>query len=607
MKAIYTVFRLIPAAMSGRFFAVSGLAILVALLETMGVASIMPFVAMLTDPEAFQRSIGGSPIGKLLPAEIALLQVHEVGVVVLVLFVATNVASLLSLWVSIRFASTLGITLSRGLAVGYFRKGFLFLQQQGTGVLANDVTREVEKLAACSILQLYLLMAKLIQVVFITGLLAAVSPQFMLIFSVGTVSLYVALYLSTRKRVDSAGKEAVQAAAASSKRAHELFAASRDMLVGHHAAFFISRISEESRRLFRADAVSRLAPVIPKYLIELVAFTALLSVPIYRSYNGQEYQSVVPVITLFAYAGYRILPAIQQFYGSYSLLKFYDPLASRIADAIEWQDETVLARQDEVSGIGSALCFEGVSYSYPGQATTALNSFDLTISPGDRIAVIGPSGAGKSTFLDVLLGLLPITSGSIRIGDHVFVQARIPWAAGAIGYVPQSPLIIGATIAENIALGVPLARIDLDRCRSIARTACVDDVVERLPQGYLTVVGGGVSLSGGEIQRLAIARALYNQSPLLVMDEPSSALDPMIATRLFDNLCSLNDDQALVVVTHDWDLLPRFNWILMVDSGRVVAAGRPNEMSPLIDDLRTRLSELPMMEICGGTASSVGS
>lgn len=576
--------------------AVSALATLVAMLETMGVASIMPFVAMLTDHEAFRRSLSGSPLGRFLPTEMVLPQVHEIGLVVVILFVVTNLVSLLSLWASIRFSATLGVAISRDLATSYFRKGFLFLQKQGAGVLANDVTRETEKLAACSILQLCLLISKLIQVLFIAGLLAAVSPIFMMVFSSGAVLLYLLLYLAMRKQVNRAGIVAMEAVAESSKRAHELFAAGRDVLVGQHSRFFIARISEASGQFFRSDAVSRLAPVIPKYLIELIAFSALLSIPIYRSYVGQEYQSVVPVITLFAYAGYRMLPAIQQLYGSYSLLKFYDPLASRVANAIEHQDGSDDTLQDEIATIGKGIRFEDVGYRYPGQDRAALSGLDVAISPGDRVAIIGPSGAGKSTFLDILLGLLPVESGIARIGDTTVNGGRIPWAPSAIGYVPQSPLIIGATIAENIALGIPCGDIDLDRCQLVARIACVEDVIERLPQAYLTEVGGGVSLSGGEIQRIAIARALYRQSALLVMDEPSSALDPMIAARLIDNLCALEGERALVIVTHDWELLSRFNKIVVVDRGCVAASGRPDEIGRHVADLRISLASCSVVE-----------
>lgn len=591
MKAISTVFRLISRDLLARFIGVVALATVVALLEMMGVASIMPFVAMLTDPEAFQRSLAASPLGHFLPAGMMLPPVHVLGFVVIALFAATNVISLLSVWVSIRFAAVLGVRMSRDLAESYFRKGYLFLQSQGAGVLANDITRETEKLAACSVLQLCLLISKLVQVLFIVALLAAISPEFILVFSFGALILYSGLYALMRGRVSKAGQDSVSAVAESSRRAYELFAAAKDILVGGHARYFIQSVANASSRFFKSDAVARLAPVVPKYLIELVAFSALLSVPIYRSLVGQEYQSVVPVITLFAYAGYRMLPAIQQLYGSYSLLKFYDPLAERVANAIHTKDSfSSGSGEKRFSDIGKCLSFDSVACAYPGQDKNALQQLSLTIERGDKLAVIGPSGAGKSTLLDVLLGLLPIGAGNVFIGDGAVTSGPIPWVPGAIGYVPQAPLMISASIAENIAFGIPSDQIDLARCDEVAQIACVSDVVERLPDGFCTVVGEGVALSGGESQRIAIARALYGRASLVVMDEPSSALDPMVSSRLVKNLCMLGEEVSLVVVTHDWELLASFSKIAVIDAGKVVAVGRPDEMVETISALRTRLS-----------------
>lgn len=590
MKAIATAFGLIPVDLKGRFYRVVVLATLVAILEMLGVASIMPFVAMLTDPVAFERSLASSPVGHLLPTGKGLPPVHVLGLFVIAVFATTNILSLVSLWASIRFSALLGVRMSHDLAEGYFRKGYLFLQSVGAGVLANDVTRETEKLAVCSVLQLCLIISKLVQVLLVVSLLAAVSPVFMLAFSGGALFLYVAIYAAMRGHVSRAGFESTKAVAESSRKAFDLFSAAKNVLIGGHVVHFIRNVENASSRYFKADAVGRLAPVLPRYLIELVAFSALLAVPIYRSATGAEYQSVVPVITLFAYAGYRILPAIQQLYGSYSILKFYDPLAQRVSAAIQsGQAAAVRPETERIQRIESGIELKKVCCRYPEQEAFALQDLDLRIERNDKLAIIGSSGAGKSTLMDVLLGIVPITGGEISVGSVVLTDSEIPWSGSIIGYVPQAPLMISASVAENIAFGVPVEDIDLKRCREAAQLACVDDVINQLPEGYSTVLGEGVNLSGGESQRIAIARALYKAPQILFMDEPSSALDPMISSRVVQNLCSLEPDVTLIVVTHDWELLPVFSKIAVVDEGRVVAHGQPDELAPVIALLREKL------------------
>lgn len=562
-------------------------------MEMLGVASIMPFVALLTDPRAFEQALALSPVGRLLPAGFSLPPVHVVGIVVVALFVATNLLSLFSLWVSIRFSARLGVSVAQELAASYLRSGYLFLQEKGAAVLANDVTRETEKLAAGSALQLCLLISKSIQVMLILILLSAVSPVFMLSFSIGAAVLYVGIYQLLRRRIAHAGIESVEAVADSSRKANDLFSAAKEILVKDNAPYFIRMVGVASRRYFQADAVARLAPVVPKYLIELTAFTALLSVPIYRSLSGEEYQSVVPLITLFAYAGYRILPAVQQVYSSFSILKFYDALAVRIAGVIRNADALLPRSQrgELVASVDRAIVLSKISCRHPQQETQTLLELSLVIERGDTLAIIGPSGAGKSTLLDVLLGLMPITSGTLSIDGRVCVSGSIPWAPGAVGYAPQMPTIIAASVAQNIAFGVEEIDIDIERCKDVARLACVDDVIGGMPSGFATQLGEGVSLSGGESQRLSIARALYQNPGLLVMDEPSSALDPMIALRVMKNLTNLGASTTLVVVTHDWDLLPCFSKVAIIESGKISAFGQPAELAAPIAALRDRLAD----------------
>jgi ABC-type multidrug transport system fused ATPase/permease subunit len=591
LKAISTVLRLIPSDLMIKFIGVVFLATIVGLMEMLGVASIMPFVAMLTDPASFQRALESSPVGSFLPSSMGLPPVHTLGIVVLVLFFATNILSLIALWASIRFSAVLGVRMSRDLAESYYLQGYLFLQNKGSAVLANDITRETEKLTACSVLQVFILISKLIQVLLIIILLAAVSPELMLAFSGVALTLYFALYMVMRKRVSLAGNESMSAVAETSRRALELFAASKEILISGNKGFFIGKVESASKQFFSSDAVSRLAPVVPKYLIELLAFTALLSAPIYRSLVGQEYKSIVPTITLFAYAGYRLLPAIQQLYSSYSLIKFYDPLAHSVVSGIQAGRKQIRDFEKiSIEYLKSALAFNNVKCVYPDQEKAALENFSIKIERGDRLAVIGPSGAGKSTLIDVLLGLLPISEGSVVIDNALVDGGVIPWMPGAIGYVPQTPLMISASIAENIAFGVPLNEVNLVKCEAVAQIACIDEVIKRLPDGYRTILGEGISLSGGECQRIAIARALYGGRSILIMDEPCSALDPLLSSRIIQNLCAISDDRVLIVVSHDWDLLHYFSKIAVISEGKVVSVGNSEEVSGFIAELREKIN-----------------
>lgn len=592
MRPILLIFRLIPSDLTAKFLGLTAVSVLVGILEMAGVASIMPFVALMSDPAILKNSI----IGKVLPVEYQIPPIHVVGLVILGLIVLTNLLGLLTIWLSLRFSALLGVRLSEDLAVSYFSKGYLYLRSQGPSILANNVTHETEKLVSCGVLQLCLLVNKLIQLVLVIGLLIVISPIFTTITFTLVLGFYAIVYGLLRARMVELGGESVNSVARAMREASELFSAAKELLLRGNSHFFIERVRTSLDKAFKADAVSRMVQVVPKHVIELVAFSALLMIPIYRSWIGEDYRDFLPVMALFAYAGYRILPSAQQVYASFSILKFYDTLAIRFLDVLKGlPDQNATAGSLKISELRDAICLTHVSFCYPEKDSPAISGVNLTINHHEKVAIIGPSGSGKSTLLDILLGLLTPTRGELLVNGLGLSSSGISWDTRAIGYVPQSPLIVRATIAQNIAFGVPDEKIDRRRCRVLAEFACVNDIVEKLPNGYDTLLGEGVGLSGGEAQRLAIARALYFSPDILVLDEPSSALDPIISSRLFSNLTSPEFECTVVVVTHDWDNLASFSKIIVVDQGKVVAEGDFLSLREYIENLRKTTGTSPIL------------
>ena len=592
MRVIFLMFRLIPDDLVTKFFWLTTVSVLVGILEMAGVASIMPFVALMSDPAILKTSM----IGRVLPVGYVIPPIHVVGLVILGLFVLTNLLGLLTLWLSLRFSALLGVRLSEDLAESYFAKGYLFLSSQSSSILANNVTRETEKLVSCGTLQLCLLINKLIQLLLVVGLLIFVSPKFTAIFSIVLLSFYAIFYGLLRKRMVKLGSESVNSVAHASREANEMFSAARELLLRGNAHFFIKGVRTSLDKSFRADALARMDQVVPKYVVELIAFSALLAIPIYRSWVGEPYRDFLPVMALFAYAGYRILPSVQQIYGSFSIMKFYDTLAARFVDTLHTQpDQNAAGETSKISQLKDVICLDKVSFYYPGKDNPAISDVNLVINRRQKIAIIGPSGGGKSTLLDILLGLLAPTHGVLMVDGLAVRASGIPWDGRTIGYVPQSPFMVRATIAQNIAFGVLDKKIDRQRCKKVAEFACINDVIEGLPNGYGTLLGEGVNLSGGEAQRLAIARALYFSPDILVLDEPSSALDPMISSRLFGNLCSHEFESTVIVVTHDWDSLASFDKIVVVDQAKIVAEGDFLSVRAHIENLRNATISSPVL------------
>ncbi|MCQ8180233.1 ABC transporter ATP-binding protein/permease [Methylomonas sp. SURF-1] len=588
MRFLMLVFRIIPEDWHRRFFGLVALYLLLGVFEMLGVASIMPFVALLSDPSALAKSSTGQLFALVSPVPLEQIPVHVVGLVVLFLFVFGNVLGLASMWLSIRFSARLGVRLAGELSLSFFARGLPFLRSQNPTIHANYVVREIDRAVSGGILQLCLIVSKTFQVALVVVLLALVSPLFSAVFGLAAIVMYSLFFRVLRKKMAGAGEAILHATGNATRAATDLFASAKEVLVRGNLNYFVGGVCGWLDEYHHADQVSRVYPMIPKYLIELLAFSMLLSLPIYRSWSGGEYRSLVPFIALFAYAGYRLLPNLQQVYASLSILKFN-------AAAVEYLGQCLAEARARTAGVtrierfDRSMVFENVAYTYPGSDSPALAGVSLQIAAGEKVAIVGVSGSGKSTLLDLILGLVPAASGTIAIDGIELADQRLSWATELVGYAPQAPLILGASVAENIAFGIPADAIDQPRCREVADFALAGDVVGNLPRGMATVLGsGGVALSGGEAQRISIARALYHDPQIVVLDEPSSALDPILSARLFEKLCAIGFRKTVVAVTHNWDVLPGFDKVVLMDAGRLAAIGSYAEVAPLVEELRKR-------------------
>ena len=218
-------------------------------------------------------------------------------------------------------------------------------------------------------------------------------------------------------------------------------------------------------------------------------------------------------------------------------------------------------------------------FRYSSDGPWVLNGLDLTIAKGARIGFVGATGSGKSTTMDLLMGLLEPTDGQILVDSEPLSRNRVRAWQRAIAHVPQSIYLADATLAENIAFGVPSGAIDMERVRQAARQAQIADFIEGRPQGYDALVGErGVRLSGGQRQRIGIARALYKQATVLVLDEATSALDNVTEQSVMDAIEGLDRDLTILVIAHRLTTVKRCDGIVELQHGRVVAQGKYEQL-----------------------------
>jgi ABC-type multidrug transport system fused ATPase/permease subunit len=221
-----------------------------------------------------------------------------------------------------------------------------------------------------------------------------------------------------------------------------------------------------------------------------------------------------------------------------------------------------------------AIRFDAVGFRYSSDGPWVLDGFNFTIPKGARVGFVGSTGSGKSTTLDLLMGLLIPIEGELLVDGHSISGERLRAWQQTIAHVPQSIYLADATLAENIAFGVPPDTIDLDRVQQAARQAQIADFIESSPEGYQAHVGErGIRLSGGQRQRIGIARALYKQASVLVFDEATSALDNATEQSVMDAIEGLGSDLTILLIAHRLTTVRRCDTIVELEHGQVVAQG----------------------------------
>ncbi|MDD2989162.1 MAG: ABC transporter ATP-binding protein [Zoogloea sp.] len=382
---------------------------------------------------------------------------------------------------------------------------------------------------------------------------------------------YLFVILLTRVRLHQNSVVIAEVQTSRIKAIQEGLGGIRDVLLENAQKIFVGSFSVVDVELRKAQISSAFLSAAPRFMIESVILILIALVAVFSSSSEGNVNNAIPMLSAMGLGAMRLFPQLQQiFYGWTSVRSNYRSLEN----VASFLDRTIPSEYFQIDGHSNNLCFEHsidfdkTAFRYPGASRAVLDSIDLHIKRGERVGFVGKTGSGKSTLIDILMGLLAPTSGGLMIdGVKLDAGGRLEWRK-RIAHVPQQIFLSDASLAENIAFGVPRLKINMDRVRWAAEKAQVLDAIEQMPEGFSTMVGErGVKLSGGQRQRLGIARALYRKPDLLVLDEATSALDSKTESLVMDAIFKLDDKLTVVVIAHRLSTLAPCDSIYEVADG----------------------------------------
>jgi ATP-binding cassette, subfamily B, bacterial PglK len=496
--------------------------------------------------------------------------IHVIGLAFLAFFVAQAVLGLAFTLLTNYYSARVGLRLAERFAADCFEQPYTFFLKHPVSELTHRTCSEIMHVLTICLQQAVALCGRAASIALVLGLLFLLDPVSTFVLMGSLAAIYGAVHFMTVSRMTKAGLASALAMDVATQRATDMYGSAREILLRKNSGIFTTRIRGALREHAKSDLIARTLPVLPRNVLEVSAVALLMSVPIYRSLTGQSAGVDLPMLTTFAFAGFRLLPMAQQLYVSLSNLAFHAPMAERLAVVLAEGARQRGRPVHQLDAMPQSLTLSEVALRHGPEADPVLSGVNLDVKKGEALAIVGPSGAGKSTLVDILTGLLPVTEGRILIDGTPAQERVVAWKPDVLAYVPQSPLVLFESLAANIAFGQRTVDIDPARADGAARRAGLASFIDSQPRGLDAVIGKDIeNLSGGERQRVAIARALYASPALIIMDEPGSALDPPMKRQIMESIVLNRGNATLVVITHDMDMLPLFESVVFVNNGRV--------------------------------------
>jgi ABC-type multidrug transport system fused ATPase/permease subunit len=465
----------------------------------------------------------------------------------------------------------------------YLQKGWLFFLRHNAAILTQHITADCARLATGVLSEFIIVITETCMIVALFVALAFISWSATATMLTFVVMITIGFQITIRPW---AHRMAVRSHFARLKNAQIVDMAIRgakEVVLYHRIDYFIDRLRGPLREAVHVEAVAQTLREAPRHVFEFLAVLMLMSVVAVESWQGQQRSAIALIVALFAAASLRLVASVSRMSASWASMNthramFVDLQPDLLAPSPRGELTAISERPIEFR---REIELRRVSFKHEGATRRSIDDVSFTLGCGTRLGIVGTTGAGKSTLMELLLGVLPPQAGEIIIDDApLCASTRRSWQE-KISYVPQSPTFLNDTVVRNIAFGIRDEDVDMSRVQQAARVANILQFIEgELPNGYDTVIGDrGTSLSVGQQQRLAIARALYRQPKLIVLDEATSALDNVTEAIVNEAIVNFSQDMTAVIVAHRLSTVCNCDRILVLDRGRVIQDGTFEQLS----------------------------
>lgn len=551
------------------------LMLVIAIFEAFGIALIYPLITIIGNSDWLQQHERIADILKIFKIDTHRKLILFSSLSLLLFYIFKNVLILFQGKLQVNFCLNNQRDYSKRFFSFYMKKPYLYYIETDISIVSRNILTSVTVvfseilINSLQIITNFIVISVIWIFIFAIDRLVAIG----IVFVMGPLVFFILNFF--RKKITKFGKILFENNAKTGKWVAQGFYSIKETKVMQQEKYFIDEFSNTYSEYVDSNKDFLIIQRFPKAIIELFTIGGILSLISVKILIGADPTSLVPTLGMLALAAVRLMPCLNQMINMFNSIKFKFPLFNEIYDDLlivrnnkDLEDAGKIADVVQNVSFEKEISVKNLSFAYPSKDSEVLSNVSFTIPKGAFVGIVGPSGAGKTTFVDILLGLLVPSSGTITVDGHDIYKELSGWLNN-VAYVPQSICLIDSSIKENIAFGIPVEDIDNEQIEKVLKMAELYDFVQSLPEKENTNIGDrGAKLSGGQKQRIGIARALYQNPNVLVLDEATSALDNETEKHISDTILKLKGKITIISIAHRLSTLEKCDFKIEFKNGK---------------------------------------